>query len=202
MNLKLICCCTLLLSSALCSAQKETSADVTNVTKGTFLSPGISYEARIGKFQTVYLQGFMSTSAYFSYSSALGTDAGISFDPAITGQYRYYYNAGRRQSNGKRTEMNSMNYVGGIWETLFSKNGVTSSSFDEESRRPIHSFGAIWGLQRNYNSRFSLDLNLGLGYLFTKGTELNEGGRFVSVDQSMFTPLGQFTLGFWLNRRQ
>jgi hypothetical protein len=156
----------------------------------------------VGKFQTVYLEAFMNTSAYFSYSSTFGNSSGISFDPALTAQYRYYYNAARRQEKGKRTELNSMNYLGAAWETFFTKDAMAESSINEENRRPVHSFGLIWGFQRNYQSRFSLDFNLGYGFLFTKGTELNEANEFHKVNQFEFTSLGQLSLGFWLNRRK
>lgn len=184
------------------NAQEEANSDVTKVTKATFLNPGISFENPVGKRQTVYLQAFLQTSAYFSYSSTFGTSSGIHFDPALTGQYRYYYNAARRQEKGKRTELNSMNYLGAAWQTFFSKDAMTESSLNEENRRPVHSFGLVWGLQRNYNSRFSLDFNLGYGFLFTKGTELNDAGEFHKVNQFEFTSIGQLNLGFWLNKRK
>jgi hypothetical protein len=203
MNFKRFFLCAFILSTinSFSFAQEEPTIDVTKVTKATFLNPGISYENRVGKYQTMYLQAFMQTSAYFSYSSSFGTSSGIYFDPALTAQYRYYYNGSRRQEKGKRTELNSMNYLGAVWETFFSKNAMAESSIDEENRRPVHSFGLVWGLQRNYQSRFSLDFNIGYGFLFTKGTELNESNEFKKVNQFEFTSVGQLNLGFWLNRR-
>ncbi|MCU7551189.1 DUF3575 domain-containing protein [Chitinophagaceae bacterium LB-8] len=199
MNARLICFCVLLISSFQSFSQENQSTEVTNVTKANFLSPGVSVERKVGKLQTISLQAYMSTSAYFFYSSSLGTDAGISFDPALSAQYRYYYNAAKRQEKGKRTEMNSMNYVGAVWETLFSKDAVTDSGIEQENRRPVNSIGIVWGLQRNYQKRFSLDLNLGAGYMFAKETEFDEG-RYITSTKSMITPLGQLSLGFWLNK--
>jgi hypothetical protein len=202
MKIKFVCFCALLLSVINCFAQDESNTDVTNVTKAIFLGPGISHEKRIGKLQTVYLQAFMSTGFYFSSSSTFGTDAGITMNPALAAQYRYYYNAGRRQEKGKRTALNSMNYVGAAWETFFSKSAMFDDSVSEENIRPVHSFGLVWGFQRNYRSRFSLDFNIGYGYLFTKGTELNGPDEFHRVNQSGFTSMGDLSLGFWLNKRR
>ena len=202
MNVRVICFCALMILTVHCFAQEELNSGVTNVTKVSLLVPGVSYEKKAGQFQTVFLQAFLSTSAYYSYSSSLGSSGGVYFDPALKAQYRFYYNAARRAEKEKRTEMNSLNYVAPVWETVFSKSAVTESSLNEDKARAVHSVGVVWGLQRNYKSRFSLDLNLGAGYLFTKGTEIDYEGQQVSKNQSMFTPLGQLSLGFWLNKRK
>jgi hypothetical protein len=62
-------------------------------------------------------------------------------------------------------------------------------------------FGVAWGLQRNYNKRFSLDLNLGAGYIFTK-TSTTVTGQFVNKIIGKTTTLGHVTLGFWINKRK
>jgi hypothetical protein len=189
-----------------CFSQDET--DIVNITKVTFLNPGISQELRIGKLQSIYLQAFMNTSAYFTYSSSFGSESAIYFDPAVTGQYRYYYNAAKRADKDKRTEMNSLNYVGGVVETFFSKiplykDDIFADPPDEPKRRAVTRIGAIWGIQRNGMKRFSLDLNLGLGYMFGKTTNYDfNTGETYSSNRSQVTMLGQLNLGFWLNRRE
>lgn len=200
--MKLLYFC-LFLSAGICHAQSHTNTDVTNITKLTFLNPGISYETRVGKWQTIYAQGFLNTSAYFSWSSSLGTNSGVYFDPAATAQYRYYYNAANREAKGKRTEMNSMNYVAGIVETIFTQAAADEYHLKEVDRRPVTTIGCAWGIQRNGLKRFSLDLNLGIGYLFTKGTMYN--GDYSTdthtVNVSKITGIGQLNLGFWLNKK-
>jgi hypothetical protein len=191
----------LLLSINSFSQDKEAFI-VTDVTKLTFLNPGISYEKAIGKFQTLYGQAFMNTSISYSYSSSLGTNSDISFDPALTLQYRYYFNFKRREQAGKRTEMNNLNYIAPVFQTYFSRGGISSDYYNEQKRRAITAIGALWGIQRNYPKRFSLDLNLGLGYLFTKGTTLNNAGEVVKKNVGLVTALGQLNLGFWLNKRK
>jgi hypothetical protein len=199
MTFKLICLLTFTVFANTCFAQKD--PDVTNVTKVTILNPGLSYETRVAKFQTIYGQVFGNTSAYFSSSSTFGTDYGIYFDPAVTVQYRYYYNGYRRMEREKRTEMNSMNYVSFVSEFMASKAALTDDYFDEDSRRLISRFGIAWGLQRNYRGRFSLDLNLGFGYLISKGTR-SSNGQTTSRTITMPTSMGQLTLGIWLNKRK
>jgi hypothetical protein len=176
--------------------------DATNVAKVTILNPGLSYETRVGRFQTVYGQAFMNVSAYYSYSSSMGSSSEFYLDPAATLQYRYYYNGMKRMEMEKRTEMNSMNYVAVISEVIFSKMRLTDDYFVESNRRGITRFGIAWGLQRNYKQRFSLDLNLGLGYMVAKGTTYNYSGQLTTKTITTPTMIGQFNIGFWLNREK
>jgi len=56
--------------------------------------------------------------------------------------------------------------------------------------------------QRNYKCRFSLDLNMGVGYLFGEQAELDYNGKIIFTNVSEFTVPVNFTLGFWLNKRK
>jgi hypothetical protein len=100
----------------------------------------------------------------------------------------------------KRTEMNSMNYVTVMSEFIFSKMRLTTDYIDESKRRAISRFGVGWGFQRNYAQHFSLDLNLGFGYLLSKGTSYNWNGQLTTKTISTPTFMGQFNIGFWLNK--
>ena len=85
--------------------------DVTNVFKITVINPGLSWENRIGKLQTIYVQAFINTTAFYGNNfNAGGRVLELSFDPAATLHYRYYFNGHLRKNNGKRIEANSMNY--------------------------------------------------------------------------------------------
>ncbi|RYY09402.1 MAG: hypothetical protein EOO04_38475 [Chitinophagaceae bacterium] len=172
-------------------SQNEIISDVVNISKISFLSPGFSYEQRIGRFQTLYGRAFLNPAGYIGYSSTFGTSSRLYLDPAITIQYRYYYNAKQRQERGRNTQMNNLNYLAPVFKMTFNA---------ENSERTVYKTGLVWGLQRNYRKRFSLDLNLGLGYEFAKGSRVNYGdinsGRI-----SEFTTIGQLNLGFWLNSR-
>jgi hypothetical protein len=202
MNLKILPIAVLLLFTTSCFSQDETGPDVTDVTKLTFLNPGITYEKRVAKFQTLYAQAFMNTSAYYTYSSYFGSDAAIYFDPALSLQYRFYYNAKQRTAKNRRTEMNSLNYVAPIYEVVFSKRRIDESYYDEESRRAINNLGVVWGFQRNYKKRFSLDLYLGLCYLFAKSSTLDINSQRVSSTEGQISSIAQINLGFWLNRKK
>jgi hypothetical protein len=202
MNIKLYWPGVLLFAVTNVFSQERASTNISPVTSLSFLTPGVSYETGIGKNQSLYFQGYMATSFAFGYSDALGSDFQFSLDPALRVQYRYYYNAGKRLAKGKRIAMNSMNYISTVFETVFSKKRISIDQFVEDNRRLINTIGLLWGMQRNYHSRFSLDLNLGLGYLFTKGTVGSPSGVSSSINVSEFTPLIKLTLGFWLNNRK
>lgn len=193
MNCKLICLSILSFLSVSSFAQTE---DVTNVAKVTLLNPGLSYEARIGKYQTVHGQLFMNTSAYGETDGFGNADFDFYFDPAATLQYRYYYNAEKRLEKEKRIDKNSMNYVAGVGEVFFSKMPLKAFSLEEAERRPVWRFGAVWGLQRNFEKHFSVDLNLGLGYMSSKET-VSTGQAPTTVNIGQVTFLGQLNIGFW-----
>ena len=192
-----------LLIASCVSAQKENQSDVTNVAKVTIINPGFSFEQRIGKHQTLYGQAFMNTAFSFNYSSTFGGSTKVYFDPAVTLQYRYYYNINRRLNAEKRIDMNSLNYVGAVWETVFSKQNIGQRNYDELKARPINKVGVVWGFQRNYKSRFSLDVNVGPGYLFAKQTtSYIYSNPTVKETIGQPTILGQVNIGIWLNKRK
>ena len=184
-----------------CFGQDKDSSGLINITKVTFLNPGISYEKRIAKLQSLYAELFMNTSFAIGYSDALGNTSDLRFDPAATLQYRYYYNAGQREAKGKNTKMNNLNYVSFIFETTLITEKILFVDHVEKKYPAINKFGIAWGLQRNYKSRFSLDLNVGPYYLFAKVTRQNSTGEFITENVDEFTILGQINLGFWLNKR-
>lgn len=193
--------CICILVSTNCFCQNNESADVTDITKATFFNPGISYEKRIGKLQSLYAQIFMNTSIAISFSEALGNTSSIYFDPAVSFQYRYYYNFKARGDKGRRTEMNSLNYIAGALETTFSQESISSSYLTEKDRRAIKVFGIVGGFQRNYPKRFSLDINFGPGYRYTRVTTMNNTGQLITKNAGQFTAISQLNLGFWLNKR-
>src|SRR5690242_20430630 len=160
----------LLLTTSISSfSQDKKDVDVTDVFKLNFFDPGISYEKRIGLQQTLYGKAFLSTSVFIGYSSSLGNISSVDVYPALGLQYRYYYNGNKRASKGKRVEMNSLNYIAVITEASFYKD----NTYGLNKSRTEKTFGAAWGFQRNYPKRFSIDINLGIGYSFTKRTVYN-----------------------------
>ena len=125
---KLFFLCTFVLSTIYSFSQSKSNVDITQVTKISFLSPGFSFENKLGKTQSFYMNTYLATTAYFSYSSNFGTSSGIYLDPALSLQYRYYYNAARRESKEKRTKMNSLNYISPAFDISFSRNAMTATA--------------------------------------------------------------------------
>jgi len=190
--------CSLLLLSIFSFGQNKEGYDVTDVTKANFFDPGISFETRIGQSQTLYGEAFLSTAIFIGYSSSLGNISSVDMYPALTLQYRFYYNGNKRASKGKRVEMNSMNYISIVTDASFYKD----KRYDLNKSRIMKTFGAAWGFQRNYSKRFSLDINVGIGYAFGKETILNYPDNYTDISYGDFTTLGQISLGFWLNRKK
>jgi len=197
---KIIFPVVLVLISMNLHSQFQQEPGISNVTRATFFAPGISYEKKIGKFQSLSAQAFLGTSFYIGYSSSQGNSAGIDFYPSLGLQYRHYYNAAKREAKGKRTEMNSLNYVSAVAETSFYEQVVSADG--DKDIRSSNLFGIAWGLSRNYPKRFSLDLSLGLGYFFTKTTTVNDLGQYITENEGGITNVGHIGLGFWLNKRK
>jgi hypothetical protein len=192
----------LFLTSTSCFAQDDQPPDITDVSKVTFVNPGFSYEKRVARFQSLLGHAYMSPSIYLGYSSSLGNMSSIYFDPAVALQYRYYYNSRKRSEKGKRTEMNSLNYIAAAEDLSFSRNAISSSYYVETNRRPMNRFGLVWGLQRNRPKRFSVDFNIGAGYLMARSTSQNTSGEYITSNEGVFTFLGQLTIGLWLNKKK
>lgn len=181
-------------------SQNSDEVDITNIMKVNIINPGLSYEQRIGKLQSLHVQAYMSPSFGVGFSDAIGTTSFFYIDPAVNLQYRYYYNARRRQEKGKRTEMNSLNYIGPVYDALFSKERVYPSGAIKTYKGTIHRAGALWGFQRNYPSRFALDLAAGPVYLYSK-VKFQSGNDITEVTTNEFDVMIQIRLGFWLNKR-
>ena len=185
-----------------CFSQNDSITQVTKVSKVTFFNPGISYEGKIAKYQTLYGQLFMNTSVAVTSSNTISTPTTFYFDPAITIQYRYYYNLKKRAFANKMVERNSANYLGAVFEGMLSKANIVLSSHHEEKRRPVYSYGVVWGLQRNYKKRFSLDINFGAGYQSGSQTSKNViADNTIKEHVGKFTVLGQLNIGIWLNKK-
>jgi hypothetical protein len=95
-----------------------------------------------------------------------------------------------------------MNYLAFISEFMASKAAIADGYLNEDNRRLISRLGIAWGLQRNFEKRFSLDLYLGFGYLISNGTTYNSGGQRIKRNITMPALLGQLNLGIWLNKRK
>lgn len=194
-----LCCIVFYLFPCYLSAQE--GQPVSDIFKVGFLDPGISFEKAAGKKQTLFINAHLSPYFSFLYSSSLGTSTDFRMEPSLTLHYRFYYNGKARVRKEKFTERNSMNYLTPVYNVVFSKRRLSTEHYEETSLRPIHSLVFSWGLQRNYNNRFSLDFNVGPGILFTRSSMPDGAGNIKKAGYSSFTILVGANIGFWLNRR-
>lgn len=192
------CLLALLLFAAPGLSQDSPAPGLTRVTRVTFLAPGLSHERPLARRQSLYLYPHFSVSAGWGSTFGFRADA----DPALAVHYRHYYNLDRRAAKGKSTGRNSGNYLAALYDVTYTTARVLSDQITEEHRRPVHVLAAVWGLQRNGRKRFCLDLNLGGGYFFAKGTDwYDPQQRWVSVNSSGPFLYTNISLGFWLGKR-
>lgn len=176
---------------------------VNNVARVGIINPGISYEAAVGPKSTFYSE--LGLAPYIGFSSGTygGTeDAVFRMDPMAYIQYRAYYNYKQRSEKKLRTDLNSLNYIAPALGMSYSKNPIRSDGYDEPERRLLGSVGVYWGMQRNYKSRFSLDIMVGPAYEFGSTTNYNGMGGTTKESDGKFTVNSRLILGIWLNKKQ
>lgn len=139
----------------------EVERSVTSIFKLNFFLPGISYEQKIAQYQTIHLTSYIDIISNTQSTNA-GTSTNFYLTPSIAFEIRNYYNLNKRERMGKRTEMNSGNYLAPVYIGKYSFR----NDFGENVW--FNQVGAVWGLQRTAPSGFSFDLNLGLGYLWSE----------------------------------
>ncbi|WP_127124727.1 hypothetical protein [Pseudoflavitalea rhizosphaerae] len=177
-------------------------ASTENVAAVTFFTPGFSYELKTGQYQTLYATAFMNIAASFFASTETGTESSFYFDPAINLQYRFYYNFEKREQRNRRTEKNSANFFALSGGTVFSKMRMSSSYFEEGSRRPVYHVAGIWGMQRNMQGRLNMNFYAGLGYRWATSTyPLSDGGMGKENHGRLTVPF-EIGLGIWLGQRE
>lgn len=192
----------LLVVCANCFSQQNKSAQTTDITKVSVIGPAVSYEKSAGHKGTVHAQAFLNLSFAFSYSSSFGANYFLYANPAAGIQYRYYYNGARRETMGKRTAMNSMNYIAPLYTIAFSNWSVSKDYYGEEKRRLFHNLALVWGFQRNYEKRFSIDVNVGPGFAFVNTTLYDQNYQPTGTELvTSFELAAQVRIGFWLNRK-
>lgn len=121
-------------------------------------------------FELSYEHPFAKT---FIWESSLGagvgmnaTNNGIEYNfnipnvaPFITTGAKWMYNFDKRVAKEKDTKNNAANYLG--LQTKFSFGNDGSINFQNQALlTDIH-----WGLQRNLGSKFTINTNIGLGYM-------------------------------------
>lgn len=194
-----LACLALFLSAWSKSISQE--VDVSNVVRITVINPGIGYEARVGKLQTVFAQTFMKTMLHAESEAFILIPFRVHttyyFDPAVTVQFRQYYLTRKQKIKTKDHSLNSMNYVALYEELFFTKKPIYQNV---DSRRGYNKLAIVWGLQRNLSDHFSFNANLGYGYTFPTRPFYSPNGQ--KFDETLNEAIVcQINLGFWLNRK-
>ncbi len=179
----------------------KSQAETEDVFKVTFMNPGAAFEKSIGRIHTIYGQAFanFNTSITEDYYEDFVIDFFV--EPALTLQYRLYYNLNRRDEKGKNTARNSGNYFAFINETRFTKAPLDFYDVKEATIRPVIAGALGWGLQRNYNSRFSLDFYLGAGLKYARTSSYDFYDQLITANTTSFAFVGQINLGIWLGKK-
>jgi Protein of unknown function (DUF3575) len=159
-----------------------------NVFTVTIVEPGITYEASLGNKFTAKFRAGLNAYLETSTNPANTTQIKLTPYPFIGAGARYYYGFDERNKKGKNTLRNSANYAG-----ILASYGFVTKKYDFESgpatiTTQICNVGFVWGLQRNYKNRFSLDFNIGPSI-----TEL--------LINNSFGITSEFTLGIWLGKK-
>lgn len=170
-----------------------------NVLTATILSPGVSYELAAANKLTIKGKAAFVVNGSYSYSSSLGASSSLSPAASVSGQIRYYYNFALREQKEKNIAHNSANYISFLAKYAYS--GITyryGDSFSESYGGPrnysvkrashMPNLGIVWGIQRNYKNRFSIDCSVGPS-LYTPFAD-NE-----------FTLIGDVSIGLWLGKK-
>lgn len=177
------------------------SDDVTSLVKLTLVNPGVSFERRVGRMQTIYVQPFLKTSLYLTGRSFALIPYDVTthyyFDPAVSVQFRQYYLTRRQKRKERNHELNSMNYIGLYEEVFFSKKPFYQQV---GSRRGYNRLALVWGWQQTVTKRFSFDLDLGYGYFFPlKPFYYSTGEKMEELLQPRV--MAQLNIGFLLNHK-
>jgi len=160
-----------------------------NIFTATILAPGVSYETSIANKFTAKFKTVVSGGISYSSGMAVGTAYSLSAIPTASGELRYYYNFQHRMNAKKNTARNSANYI-----ALAGKYGISFTTFHyadgntAKSETSYPNAGIVWGFQRNYRNRLSLDFNIGPS--ISSPLLYNE-----------FDLIGNFTLGIWLGKK-
>lgn len=149
----------LLLASIFGQAQFGKNCEIRQF-KINLLNPGIEYEMGLGVNTTLDIKAGMQIAIDPAISEAL-TDFG--FFPAVVAQYRYYYNFGNRQRNGRQIYGNSANYIAPAAAIFIPGTRTIENVLVKD---PISYGGAVTGLQRSFNSGFNFSLDVGAAYYF------------------------------------
>ncbi|QNA43222.1 hypothetical protein [Lacibacter sediminis] len=117
----------------------------------------------------------------------------------MASQLRYYYNFALREQKEKNIAHNSANYISFL--AKYSYSGITyyrGDSFSESVGGPrnysvkeashMPNVGIVWGIQRNYKNRFSIDCSVG-------------PSLYAPLVNNEFNFIADISIGIWLGKK-
>ena len=167
------------------SQEQESEQKTVSVTKITIIEPGLSHEFPAGRSQTLFIRGGLTATLATDYYDQIN---GVLFRLFGSTSYRVYYNFEKRKLQEKNIAKNSANYFA-LLVLVGSQPLNKGGEYDPELNNGLLNTGIVWGFQRNYPSHFSLDLNIGLGYV--------KAGTVNGI-----SPIGELNIGFWLGKKK
>ncbi len=117
--------------------------------------PSVLYEAGISKNSTLSIEAITG----FALRGCSGCETIFGIYPIFRGQYRYYYNMGRRLRKGKNITGNSGNYVGAM--IVYQDGAPLIGNLHAVT---VLGVGPVYGLQRTYKRGFFYRLETGVTY--------------------------------------
>jgi len=164
-------------------AQNPKEAFTVNVTKVTFIEPGIAHELPLGRTSSFFMRGGLTATLAENFYG------GNSFlvRPFVSSSLRAYYNSEKRKLKELNIANNSANYFALLLIVATSPINKTED-YDPGHNEALFNSGLVWGMQRNYPSGFSLDLNIGAGYL--------KGGT-----SKGFGPVAELNIGWVIGKK-
>lgn len=126
--------------------------------KINLINPGFEYEMALGTNTTFDVKAGLQVAI-----DPLLPDVyeELAFLPAIAGQYRYYYNFGKRQRNRRQIYGNSANYIAPAAAVFFPGTRTIENEIVKDT---FGYAGLVTGLQRSFDSGFNFSIDVGTAY--------------------------------------
>jgi hypothetical protein len=195
MKVLLLFCCLV----AFTSMAQTSSDDVIDLYKVNVTWPGLSVEKRVNQLRTVQLE-IAVRPAFRNFPLWTTTDSifRLGMDPSVAIQYRAYSDPARRISRGRSTAQNSMNFFAFHFQSRYvDRNLGFFDLFDLRFRGLRNNLGVVWGIQRNYPEKTSLNAFIGGG--FTGFLPINSpSGNSLTARPALF---GGLRVGFWFKKK-
>jgi len=107
--------------------------------------------------------------------------AGFILQPIVSLEPRYYYNLEKRNSNGKKTNNNSGNYVS--VRTSYHPDWFVLNLDDNITKTADLAIVPTWGLKRQIGAHFTYETAVGVGYRVVYVKENSFNGNATNVDE-------------------